>query len=161
MTKFNRITGNQCPPLPRKSREIKFAHSNQPVTPTVNTKTWCIAHRPDWMCHPEEHELIRSKEYWMYPYPKTCPLGAIQSIQVGDEVNIRVRTCIGAKGVLKRPAYKGYYRRGVVTRCPRITEQDFDAKGGWYCMQIEWSPTIISRDECDYKNAPCKTLTIQ
>ena len=142
------------------SVETRKPRSPSP-TNSPRSQVWCIAHRPDWMCHAEEHELIQSKEYWMCPHPGTCPLRTIQSIQVGDEVNVRIRTCVGVRGPLKNPAYKGYYRRGVVTRSPRITEQEFDAKDGWYCICVEWSPTIISRDECNYKNAPCKTLTIQ
>jgi len=156
MTKFNRITGNQCPPLPRKSREIKFAHSNQPVTPTVNTKTWCIAHRPDKCEHGEEYSLVRSGEYKMFAHT-TCPLSSIRSINVGDEVYMPVRTCIGARTLLKRPTYKGYFRKGVVTRGPMKTI----GKPGWYSMQIEWSSIAIPKSACSYKNAPCKTLTIQ
>lgn len=127
----------------------------------LRPQVWCIAHHPEWDSMPEEEELVQTGEYWMYPFPKTCPLRTIQSINIGDEVNIPIRTCVGVRGVLKRPAYRGYYRRGIVIREPHVMDQDFDDKDGWHCMNIEWSSTIITKDKCNYKNAPFKALTIQ
>ena len=155
MSKFNRVTGNQPPPLPRKSRDILFADSRR--SPIVN-RVWCIAHRPDKCEQGEESALIRTGEYWMWP-DRTCPLPSIQSINVGDEVNMRIRTCMGVRGPLKNPGYKDYYRRGIVTRAPHPGFHE--DRPGCFCMNIKWDPVAVPTSCCTYKNAPRKTLTMQ
>ena len=143
----------------REQLDSLIADINTIQTQRQSPTKWCLAHKPEKPYHEEEYEQISKGNYHMFPHP-TTPEDTINSISVGDEVYMRIRTCIGASGqTLSKPKYKSYYRKGVVITRPTETNPDFDPNRIWYVMDIDWSDTPISHNTCDYKNTPFKTIT--
>ena len=151
------------PPTPCVSRQPRCPSPTKSIlSPTPSPPTiWKIMHHPEWMPNPEEEDMIRSQEYWMYPNPST-PLSAIQSIELGDEIYMQIKTMIGKTGRrLSRETNKNYLRRGKVIMAPHERSNPCDTKDGWRCMKIDWTDEIIPKENCIYKNAPLKTITRQ
>ena len=118
----------------REQLDSLIADINTIQTQRKSPTKWCLAHKPEKPYHEEEYEQISMGNYHMFPHP-TTPEDTINSISVGDEVYMRIRTCIGASGqTLSKPKYKSYYRKGVVITRPTETNPDFD---GLHCIDCD------------------------